>query len=103
MAKKGTRRKRRSPEEIISDLQAEIERVKARAAQKEIKQSAAHKAALACVRSLGKAAEVAREEKATALAHALADAREPLATYFAEQGVDLPKSRRPRGRRPSQG
>ena len=100
MAKKGTRRKRRTPEEIIADLQAEIERVKSRAAQKEIKQSPAHKAALNVVRSLAKASDGAKEEGETALAHALADAREPLAKYFEEQGVELPKTRRPRGRRP---
>lgn len=99
MAKKGTRRKRRSPEEIIADLQAEIERVKSRAAQKEIKESPAHKAALNAVRGLAKAAEAAKEEGENTLAHALADAREPLAKYFDEQGVALPKTRRPRGRR----
>jgi uncharacterized small protein (DUF1192 family) len=99
MAKKGTR-KRRTPEEIIADLQAEIERVKAKAAKKEIQESPAHKAGLAAARSLSKASEMAREEGATALAHALADARQPLAAYFEEQGVELPKAPRPRGRRP---
>ncbi|QDU67575.1 hypothetical protein Pla86_26620 [Planctomycetes bacterium Pla86] len=100
MAKKGTRKRRRSPEEIIKDLQTEIERVKARAAAKELKESAAHRAALSAVRTLDKAMETAKVEGETALAHALADSRAPLAEYLEGQGVALPKSRRPRGRRP---
>lgn len=103
MAKKGTKRRRRSPEEIIKDLQEEIERVKAQAAAKELKESPAHRAALTAVRSIDKAMEAAKEEGETALAHALADGRSPLGEYLESQGVTLPKARRPRGRRPKQG
>lgn len=102
MAKKKTAKKwtRRSPEERIKDLQEEIERIQARAKAKELKESPGHKLALTAVRGLDKAIEAAKEEKNTALGHALADARGPLAEYLLAQGVDLPKARRPRGRRP---
>ena len=43
--------------------------------------------------------EEAKEGGNNALAHALADGREPIAAYFAETGLELPKARRPRGRR----
>lgn len=100
MAKKGTKRQRRSPEQKIQDLQAEIERIKNRQAARELKQSEAYKLTLAAVRSIDKALESAKEEGHSALGHVLHDAREPLATHLGEQGVELPKARRPRGRRP---
>lgn len=100
MAKKGTKRQHRTPEQKIEDLHAEIERIKSRQAARELKQSEAYKLCLMAVRSLDKALESAREEGHSALGHVLSDAREPLAQHLGEQGVELPKARRPRGRRP---
>lgn len=102
--KKATRKKRssnRTPEQKIADLKAEIARIEQRVKAKELKASPAMKSCLSLVRQLDKALELAREEQETKLAHALADAREPLAGLLAELGVALPKARRPRGRRPS--
>ena len=96
----GKRRQRRSPEQMIADLQKQIEEVKARAVARELKQSAAVKHALAAVRAIDKALEAAAEEDNTPLRHVLADARKPLAEYLTAQGVRLPKARLPRGRRP---
>lgn len=100
MAKKGTKRQRRTPEQKIEDLQAEIERIKNRQAARELKQSEGYKLTLTAVRTIDKAIESAKEEGHSALGHVLHDAREPLANHLSDQGVALPQARRPRGRRP---
>ena len=103
MAKKkasGDRRTRRSPEQMIKDLQQQIEEVRSRATAKELKQSPSMKRTITIVRSLNKALEEASQEKNTSLRHALADAHKPLAVFLESQGVRTPKPRMPRGRRP---
>ena len=102
MAKKKStkRRKRRSPDEIIADLQEEIARVRARQRAKELKESPAHKTALAALKAIDKALEVAAEEGETALRHALADGRKSLGSYLEKQGVRLKKANLPKGPRP---
>jgi hypothetical protein len=99
MAKKGSKRIRRSSEQIISDLEKKIELLRQKAKVKEVKTSPALKAAMQIVRSIDKAMEVAKQEGENALAHALADGREPLASFFEKSGLGVPKARRPRGRR----
>ncbi|MEW6072644.1 MAG: hypothetical protein AB1726_08650 [Planctomycetota bacterium] len=94
------RRQRRSPEEIINDLQEEIRRVRARQTARELKRSPAHKAAIATIRAIDKALAFAAGENETALRHALADARKPLGAYLEEKGVRLPKANLPKGPRP---
>jgi hypothetical protein len=102
MAKKKKTAKwtRRTPEERIKDLQAEIERIQSRAKAKELKTSNAHKLAMTAVRNLDKAATEARAESNNPLVHAILAAREPIAEYLQKQGVELPKPRKPRGPRP---
>ena len=94
------RRQRRTPEQIIADLQQQIQEVKARAAAKELKQSPAIKKGLAAVRAVDKALELAEAEGNGKLRHALADARRAMADYLVGEGLRLPKARLPRGRRP---
>ena len=94
------RRKRRSPEEIIADLQEEIQRVKDRQVARELKQSPAHKSALLAIKSIDKALESAAEEGLTPLRHVLADARKSLGAYLEERGLRLPKVNLPKGPRP---
>jgi len=100
--KKSTRqrRKRRSPEEMIADLQAQISDLKVRAEARQLKQSAAIKATLSAVKAIDKGIEAAKEEDDAKLRHALLDAREPLAKHLEGLGVSLPKMRRPKGPRP---
>ncbi len=98
--KKATRRKRRSPEQIIEDLQRQIRDVKARAAARQLKQSPAISASLAAIKALDKALDLAAEEEQGSLRHALADARKPLGEHLTELGIKLPKARLPKGRRP---
>jgi len=103
MAKKkssGARRKRRSPEEMIADLQAQIGELKRRAEARQLKQSAAIKASLAAVKAIDKGVEAAKEEDDAKLRHVLLDAREPLARHLEGLGVRLPKVQRPKGPRP---
>jgi len=97
---KAARRARRSPEEMIADLEAKIREVKQRAQAKELKQSPSMKAAMSTVRSLDKSLEAAAEDGNNALRHALADARKPLVEFLEGQGLKLPKARVPRGRKP---
>ena len=98
--KKSKRRKRRSPDEIIKDLQDEIRRVRDRQRARELKESPAHKAALAVVKTLDKALNIAAEEGETGLRHALADGRKALGVYLEKQGLRLPKANLPKGPRP---
>ena len=93
-------RKRRTPEEIIADLQKKIREVKQRAAAKQLKKSPAIRDAVSAVRAIDKALETSAAEEDSHLRHALADARKPLAGYLAELGVSLPKALLPLGRRP---
>ncbi|TAJ15306.1 MAG: hypothetical protein EPO68_12430 [Planctomycetota bacterium] len=94
------KRVRRTAEQIIADLQAEIVRVQARAAAKQMKQSPTSKCLLNAIRAID-AGLATDEEGAGALKHALADARKPLAAYCDSNGLKLPKPRLPRGRRPN--
>ena len=108
MAKKKTTRStegkkkriRRSPEQMIADLQEEIQRLREKAAAKALKESPAIKLTLNSVKTIDKALVEAAEEGNTPLRHALADARRALAAYLEEQGVALPKARLPKGPRP---
>ncbi len=105
MAKKkasntGKKRVRRSAEQMIADLERQIEQVKQRAQAKVLKRSPAVKTALAAIRQIDRALELAAEEEDSGLRHALADARAPLKAVFEEKGVKLPKARLPRGPRP---
>ena len=105
MAKKKAtkkRRKRRSPEEIIADLQEEIRRVRSRQRARELKGSPAHMAALKAIKAIDKALQVAADESETALRHSLADGRKSLASYLEKQGLDLPRANLPKGPRPKE-
>lgn len=97
-----SRRKRRSPEEMIADLQLQIEEVKQRAAARQMTQTTSVKMTVAVVRQIDKALELAPEEGQTVLRHALADSRKPLASFLSAKGIKLPKARVPRGRKPKE-
>ncbi len=101
MAKKKGTRKRRSPEEMIADLQKKIEEVKARAAAKDMADSPAMKRTITILRSIAKAMDEAAAEQNGALRHALADAHKVVAAHLEGQGIRPPKPRMPRGRRPA--
>lgn len=94
------KRKRRTIEELIADLETEkvalLERLKA----KELKASPAHKLALGAIKQIDRSSALAAEEGETELRHALAEARDKLAPYLEKRGVRLRKPRRPRGPRP---
>ena len=102
MAKKTgkQRRTRRSSDQIISDLQEEIRKVRQRQRTKELKESPSHKAALLALKAIDKALEVAATESETGLRHALADGRKSLAIYLQKQGLEVKKGNLPKGPRP---
>ena len=99
--KKTAKRVRRTHEEMIADLQAEIERVKARAAAKEAKADPASKALISAAKAIDKALAVAREHKAAEAARALEAARAPLSEALVEMGVRMPVPGNKRGRKPA--
>ena len=94
------KRHRRSPEEIINDLQLEIKRLREKSTARAIKESPAVKLSLASLRSIDKGLEAAASEGNSHLRHALADARRSLSAYLEKQGIKLPKARLPKGPRP---
>jgi hypothetical protein len=95
------KRLRRSPEQLIADLEAKIADLRTRAQIKSLKDSPAAKAAIAALRAIDKGLDLAAgDSEMSKLRFALADARKPLAAYLEEQGVKLHKPRMPRGRRP---
>jgi len=96
----GNKRYRRSDEELIADLKDRIKELKDRQGSRELKKSAAYKASHSAVKYIDKALTAAAEEGQSALRHALADARRPIAAHLETQGMKLPKANLPRGRRP---
>ena len=98
--KRKQRRKRRTADEIISDLQEEIRRVRDRQKSKELRDSPAHKAAIAALKAVDRALDIAADQNETTLRHVLADGRKPLGEHLEKLGLRLPKANLPKGRRP---
>lgn len=96
----GKKRYRRSDQEMIEDLKAKIDSLKARADTKRLKSSPSMKRTLNVVRNIDKGLDEAKDEGNSTLRHALAAARKPLAEFLETEGVRLPKPRLPRGRKP---
>ena len=83
MAKQATRT-RRTPEQLIEDLQKKIEQVKARAARAKVKKDPALRHINGAVRSIDKAAKATGDN---ALRKALEEARATLGACLAMDGV----------------
>ncbi len=98
---------RRTAEQIVAELEAQIAAVKARAAAKEVaaevKGSPDGVAFLAAVKAADRAIRVAGEHKNDAMQRALEAARAPLAEHLVGMGLRLPdrKAGRTRGRKAS--
>lgn len=92
-------RNRRSPDEMIADLEQEIARVKARAAAKEAKATPEGQALILAVRALDKATRAAADAGRDGLVRALESARATLSEQLVELGVRLPDAKAKRGRR----
>jgi len=96
-------RNRRTPEQIVADLEAKIAAVKDRAAAKEaaaeVKGSPDGTAFLAAVRAVDRAMRVAGEQENDEMARALEAARASLAAHLVAMGVRVPVARGRRGRK----
>ena len=96
-------RARRTPEQIVADLEAEIAAVKQRAANKEaaaeVKGSPDGVAFLAVVKAADRAIRVAGEHKNDAMARVLEAARAPLAEHLVGMGLRLPDRKAGRKRK----
>jgi hypothetical protein len=84
---------RRSPEQIVADLQAKIAAVEARAAAKAVRQSPEGAAFLVAARALQKAVVAAKEAKDEPKEKALETALGALATHAVEVGLRMPQQR----------
>ena len=85
-------RNRRTPEEIVADLQAEIERVKARAAAQQAKTDPQARALLIAAKALDKAGVGCTGE----VKRALEAARAALSEQLVAMGIRTPQARRQR-------
>lgn len=89
---------RRSPEQVIQDLEAKIAAVKARAVAKEAKARPEAKPLILAVRALDKAGRVASEAGNRDLAQAIDTARAALAPGIVALGIRVPEKGK-RGRK----
>lgn len=90
------KRSRRTPEQIIADLEEKIARTKARAAAKEAKATPDGQGLISAIRALDRAARVATEEGNDSAVTALDSARAILAPALIEMGLRVPVPRGPR-------
>ncbi|HKX45892.1 MAG TPA: hypothetical protein VJP77_04270 [Planctomycetota bacterium] len=93
----GKKRHRRSPEEMIKDLELEIAQVKARAAARQAKQSDEGKAFMLAVKAVDRALAVAQEAGDSGMVKTLEAARAPLSERLVAMGLRLPAKRGRRG------
>ncbi|MDE0916481.1 MAG: hypothetical protein OSB57_15010 [Planctomycetota bacterium] len=100
-AKSKEKQKRRTAEERIAELEAQIRDVKDRAKLRELKKSVSVRRTLSIVKAIDQGMAEALEEDNSPLRHALADARRAIQGYAERSGVPISKGKMPRGRRPS--
>jgi hypothetical protein len=84
-----TKRNRRTPDQIVADLQAEIEAVKARAAEKEARANPDTRALIAAARFVDRSADDCGDETK----RALEAARAILGQRLSAMGLRLPQRR----------
>lgn len=87
------KRMRRNDEQLISDLQAKIEAIKARAARKEARGNPSVRFTIAAVKSLEKAAGATED---AVHRKALEEARSGLSAWLSMSGIAMPAARRGR-------
>jgi N-methylhydantoinase B/oxoprolinase/acetone carboxylase alpha subunit len=91
------RRIRRTPEQIIADLEAKIAHVKARAVSKSAKRTESVKTTVVAIRAMDKGMRLAEEEGDTKLHQLLSKSRTTLSSYLESKGIRAPKERLPLG------
>ena len=84
---------RRSPEEIVRDLQAKIAAVEARAAAKEARSKPESAAFIAAARSLQKASAAAQGAKDAPMEGVVEAALATLGVHASEAGIRMPQPR----------
>jgi hypothetical protein len=90
----------RTPEEIIRDLEAEIERVKNRAQARKAKRSPELRNLVLAVKAIDASLADAKD---AALKQALTEGRVPLVAYLQLEGIPVPKKRGPKAKRKAPG
>ena len=87
------KRKTRTVEQRIADLEAEIAKVRQRDAAKKLKADPCVQEAAKLIRTLHKATSVAEEAKNEALSNAVTIARDAVGSYLQDRGIAVPKRR----------
>ena len=90
---------RRTPDQIVADLEAKIADVRTRAKRVQMKRSTAVRQLLIAVRAIDVGLAAATEEGNATLKKTLAEGREPLAAYLALEGLKVPGRRGPKPKR----
>jgi hypothetical protein len=88
------KRVRRSEDQLIADLQAEIERLRVKAASKALKKNPSIRHMNQAVRSIDQASTLSKD---AAQRQALSEARTLLVSYLQLEGIKIPQKR---GRKP---
>ena len=84
----------RTPEQIVADLEAEIARVKARAAATQAKAAPEGKPFMTAVKVVDKAIKAARDAGNNEMLQALESARATLGEQLTRMGVRVPETRK---------
>jgi hypothetical protein len=92
-ATESKKRAHRTADERVAELQAEIERIRARDAAKQVRASDDGKALIVAVKALDKAAATATETGNQDMGAALERARAPLSELLVEMGLRMPANR----------
>ncbi len=100
--KPGSTRTRRTADERLEALKQQIASIEAREKAKELKDDPTARYAIKVARELNRGVKLAKATKDSALQHAVADAHQAIGSYLEGKGLNVPKARRPRGRRPGQ-
>ncbi len=88
----------RTPEEMIADHEAEIARIRARAAAKEAKAAPEGRPFMAAVKTVDKAIDAARDAGNNEMLQALESARATLGEQLIRMGVRAPETRKRRAK-----
>ena len=93
------KRNRRTPEQMIADLEAKIAGIKRQAAARKARATDGGKAFLAAVKAVDQAIKAAASAGNQEMQHALETARAALSEHLVRMGVRVPAARRGQRRR----
>ena len=97
--KPGKKRYRRTPAEMIEDLQQQIKELEKKKQAKQLKATPVGRQANTAYRALTKGIDMCEGAGDAELKRALSKSQRVLADHFESQGIKVPKARKPRARK----